>query len=160
MRASGASSGSSRSCGASVSPRSRPAGRHRLQHPSQNSPGDLQGHAVPVRGHHVGGETAYGARQKKTSERVPAGTSQIPGPRQVSLASPEVSRLLRDAVAACRDDAHEVTEARGPPGRRIPQPAEPAPPGRCRLHPRIPAPATHCSPQEGTFSNRAATRSG
>jgi hypothetical protein len=35
---------------------------------------------------------AYGARQKKRGERMAAGTTQIPGPSQVSPASPEVPR--------------------------------------------------------------------
>jgi hypothetical protein len=35
---------------------------------------------------------AYGARQKKKGERMAAGTSQVPGPAQMSPASPEVPR--------------------------------------------------------------------
>jgi hypothetical protein len=48
---------------------------------------------------------AYGARQKKKGERMAAGTSQIPGPSQVSPRRRRSPGRLRDAVAACRGDA-------------------------------------------------------
>ncbi len=74
--------------GRRLSPRSRPAGRHRLQHLDRDGPGDLQGHAVPVRGHHVRpGRSPTAAYHKKKGERMAAAAGAV-----TEASSPEITQ--------------------------------------------------------------------